>query len=249
MKIKGLYLLAALCCLCSCTVSSLPEDPQSGPEFREVSILAGTMSKSVMKDDNVVWEDGDKISLIFIHPEKGAYVTELAAEIPEGEARVANFKGKLPVAVSTSKGYEENGYAVYPSSAVKADGKVSFYYGGDFNNYDATDNSFNNNGVFAADRRPHAHAYEVQRIQQDIHTTPVDVKNGVVEIYNERFFTDLKPYALEWELMCNGKPFKCGRIDNLDLKPQERKQLSLGYTQKDKSPYSIIHKYGDCSSE
>ena len=126
MKIKGLYLLAALCCLCSCTVSSLPEDPQSGPEFREVSILAGTMSKSVMKDDYVVWEDGDKISLIFIHPEKGAYVTELAAEIPEGEARVADFKGKLPVAVSTSKGYEENGYAVHPSSAVKADGKVSF---------------------------------------------------------------------------------------------------------------------------
>jgi beta-galactosidase len=113
------------------------------------------------------------------------------------------------------------------------DGKVSFLYGGDFNNYDPSDNSFNNNGVFAADRRPHAHAYEVQRIQQDIHTTPVDIKNGVVEIYNERFFTDLTPYALEWELLHNGKPFKTGRIENLDLKPQERKQLSLGYSAAD----------------
>ncbi|MBP3289623.1 MAG: DUF4981 domain-containing protein [Alistipes sp.] len=112
----------------------------------------------------------------------------------------------------------------------EADGKVSFLYGGDFNDYDPSDNSFNNNGVFAADRRPHAHAYEVQRIQQDIHTTPVDIKNGVVEIYNERFFTDLTPYALEWELLCNGKPFKRGRIDDLDLKPQERKQISLGYS-------------------
>ena len=112
----------------------------------------------------------------------------------------------------------------------EADGKVSFLYGGDFNNYDPSDNSFNNNGVFAADRRPHAHAYEVQRIQQDIHTTPVDIKNGVVELYNERFFTDLTPYALEWELLRNGKPFKTGRIENLDLKPQERKQLSLGYS-------------------
>ncbi len=115
----------------------------------------------------------------------------------------------------------------------EADGKVSFLYGGDFNDYDPSDNSFNSNGVFAADRRPHAHAYEVQRIQQDIHTMPVDIKNGVVEIYNERFFTDLKPYALEWELMCNGKPFKRGRIENLDIKPQERKQISLGYSQKD----------------
>ena len=88
--------------------------------------MAGAMSKSVMNDDNVVWEDGDKISLVFNHPEKETYVAELAAEIPEGKAKVATFKGVLPVKVSTSKGYEENGYAVYPSSAVKADGKVSF---------------------------------------------------------------------------------------------------------------------------
>ena len=127
MKIKGLYLLiAALCGLCSCTVETLPDDQNTGQETREVSIMAGAMSKSVMNDDNVVWEDGDKISLVFNHPEKGAYVVELAAEIPEGKAKVATFKGVLPVKVSTSKGYDDDGYAVYPSSAVKADGKVSF---------------------------------------------------------------------------------------------------------------------------
>ena len=127
MKKKGLYLLiAALCGLCSCTVETLPDDQNTGQETREVSIMAGAMSKSVMNDDNVVWEDGDKISLVFNHPEKGAYVVELAAEIPEGKAKVATFKGVLPVKVSTSKGYDDDGYAVYPSSAVKADGKVSF---------------------------------------------------------------------------------------------------------------------------
>lgn len=127
MKIKGLYLLiAALCGLCSCTVETLPDDQNTGLETREVSIMAGAMSKSVMKDDGVVWQDGDKISLVFTHPEKGAYVAELTAEIPEGEARVANFKGVLPVAVSVAKGYDEDGYAVYPSSAVKSDGRISF---------------------------------------------------------------------------------------------------------------------------
>ena len=40
---------------------------------------------------------------------------------------------------------------------------MSFCYGGDYNNYDATDNSFNNNGIIAADRSYHPHAYEVQR--------------------------------------------------------------------------------------
>ena len=58
--------------------------------------------------------------------EKGAYVAELVAEIPEGLARMADFKGKLPVGVSAPKGYDEDGYAGYPSSAVKADGRVSF---------------------------------------------------------------------------------------------------------------------------
>ena len=112
----------------------------------------------------------------------------------------------------------------------EADGKVSFLYGGDFNDYDPSDNSFNSNGVFSADRRPHAHAYEVQRIQQEIHTSPIDLLNGKVEVYNEMFFTDLSAYALEWELLRNGKPFKTGRIGTLDIAPQERKELSLGYT-------------------
>ncbi|MBQ5358105.1 MAG: beta-galactosidase, partial [Alistipes sp.] len=55
----------------------------------------------------------------------------------------------------------------------EADGKVSFYYGGDFNNYDATDNSFNNNGIIAADRTPQAHAWEVKRQYQSIWTEAV----------------------------------------------------------------------------
>ena len=126
MKRKVLYLFAALFGLCSCAVDPLPDDQQSGSEFREVSVMADAMTRTVMKDDAVVWEDGDKIALIFTHPEKGAYVAELVAEIPEGLARMADFKGKLPVGVSASKGYDEDGYAVYPSSAVKADGRVSF---------------------------------------------------------------------------------------------------------------------------
>ena len=113
------------------------------------------------------------------------------------------------------------------------DGKVSFLYGGDFNAYDVSDNSFNNNGCFAPDRTPHAHAYEVQRIQQSIHTTPVDLKRGIVEVYNELFFSDLTPYAMEWELMADGVAQKMGRIDALYVAPQQRKQFTLGYDEQD----------------
>lgn len=113
------------------------------------------------------------------------------------------------------------------------DGKVSWLYGGDFNAYDTSDNSFNNNGCFASDRTPHAHAYEVQRIQQSIHTTPVDLKRGIVEVYNEFFFSDLTPYAMEWELLFDGVAHKMGRIDALYVAPQQRKHFTLGYEESD----------------
>lgn len=118
----------------------------------------------------------------------------------------------------------------------ETDGKVSFNYGGDYNNYDATDNSFNNNGFIAADRRPHAQAYEVKRQHQSIWTSAVDLNAATVEVYNENFFTDLKAYALCWELMQDGVVTKAGRIESLDVAPQQRKQVKLGYTAADICP-------------
>ena len=118
----------------------------------------------------------------------------------------------------------------------ETDGKVSFNYGGDYNNYDATDNSFNNNGFIAADRRPHAQAYEVKRQYQSIWTSAVDLNAATVEVYNENFFTDLKAYALCWELMQDGVVTKAGRIESLDVAPQQRKQVKLGYTAADICP-------------
>lgn len=113
------------------------------------------------------------------------------------------------------------------------DGRVSFLYGGDFNCYDATDNSFNNNGVIAADRTYHPHAYEVQRQYQSVWTSPADLAKGEVEVYNEHFFRGLENYELEWRLARNGEVVKVGRIADLDLAPQQRKVYALGFTSAD----------------
>ena len=116
------------------------------------------------------------------------------------------------------------------------DGKVSFYYGGDYNNYDATDNSFNSNGFIAADRTPQAQAYEVQQQHQSIWTTPIDLAAGKVEVYNENFFINLDSYALVWELQQDGVMTKAGRIDNISVAPQQKAQFALGYSQADICP-------------
>ena len=125
----------------------------------------------------------------------------------------------------------DQGFAHYD-----ADGKVSFYYGGDYNNYDATDNSFNHNGMIAADRTPQAHAWEVKRQYQNIWTEAVDLLSGKVEVYNENFFTCLAPYAMEWELQQDGVVTKAGRVDKLEVTPQQRKTYTLGYTADDICP-------------
>ena len=127
--------------------------------------------------------------------------------------------------------FVDQGFAKY-----EADGKVSFYYGGDYNNYDATDNSFNHNGIIAADRTPQAHAWEVKRQYQSIWTEAVDLQNGKVEVYNEYFFSCLAPYAMEWELQQDGVVTKAGRVDKLEVAPQQRKQYTLGYTAADICP-------------
>ena len=115
----------------------------------------------------------------------------------------------------------------------EADGRVSFYYGGDFNNYDATDNSFNNNGVIAADRTYHPHAYEVQRQYQSVWTEPVDLAKGRVSVYNENFFIGLDNCELEWQVVADGRVVKTGRVTDLEVAPQERREYTLGFGEAD----------------
>ena len=76
----------------------------------------------------------------------------------------------------------------------KVTGKEIMAYGGDFGRYPASDHNFNCNGVIAADRRLHPHAYEVQYYYQDIWVNVPEGKtilDGDIELYNEYFFRNL----------------------------------------------------------
>lgn len=113
------------------------------------------------------------------------------------------------------------------------EGDMIYAYGGDYNRYDASDNNFNCNGLISPDRIPNPHMYEVKKVYQSIWTTPVDLKKGVVNVYNENFFTDLSDYYLEWQLLQNGEPIRQGVVPELDVAPQQTRQLILGYGEKD----------------
>ena len=111
-------------------------------------------------------------------------------------------------------------------------GKMIYAYGGDFNRFDASDINFCNKGLISPDRVPNPHAYEVRHFYQNIWTTPANLKNGEINIFNEYFFRDLSAYYLEWEMLKDGKSVRCGRIDNLNVQPQQtaKVKLNLGET-------------------
>ena len=106
-------------------------------------------------------------------------------------------------------------------------GKEIYAYGGDFNRFDASDNNFCNNGVIGPDRVLNPHANEIGYYYQNIWTTPVDLSKGILSVYNENFFRNLSNYAMEWELVADGKVIRTGRIDELNVAPQQKANYTV----------------------
>ncbi|MGN0190459.1 MAG: glycoside hydrolase family 2 TIM barrel-domain containing protein [Candidatus Cryptobacteroides sp.] len=107
-----------------------------------------------------------------------------------------------------------------------------FAFGGDFNDYDHSDESFNCNGVIAADRSLHPHAYEAAYQHRNIHTSAScgDALEGTVSIYNEYFFRGISDFVLDWTVECDGVPVLRGTYPGkLDVAPQQKSVVSLGY--------------------
>ncbi len=110
-----------------------------------------------------------------------------------------------------------------------------FAFGGDYNERDASDNSFCSNGIIAADRTLHPHAFEVAYQYRSIHTsaTPEEALAGKVNVYNEYFFIDLSRYILHWNVEVDGHSVLTGCVSGLDVEPQQTGQKVLGFDESD----------------
>lgn len=133
---------------------------------------------------------------------------------------------------------------VWPSDPAKTGSDRFFAFGGDFNEEDPSDGSFNCNGIISADRKLHPNAYEVRYQYRSILTTldtlgqPGDsvltgAKERRVNIYNENFFTDLSDYRMLWNVEVGGNAVLSGVVENLNAAPQETVSVGLGFSNKD----------------
>ena len=119
-------------------------------------------------------------------------------------------------------------------SKSRVTGKEIMAYGGDFGRYPASDHNFNCNGVIAADRRLHPHAYEVQYYYQDIWATIPEGKtllDGEIEFYNEYFFRTTDDVEVAATLKTyDGTKFQetpGSSTFPLILKPQQRESIHI----------------------
>ena len=119
----------------------------------------------------------------------------------------------------------------WPADAEKYGTDHIFVYGGDFNDYDPSDNSFCCNGIIAADRTLHPHAYEVAYQYRSILTTAAaeEALAGKVNVYNENFFIDLSRYMLQWNVNVDGLQVLAGVVPSLEAGPQQTVAVDLGY--------------------
>lgn len=95
-------------------------------------------------------------------------------------------------------------------------------FGGDFNDYDPSDGSFNCNGIVASDRSFHPHAYEVRYQYRNILTSLEGVDKGSVrvKVHNEYFFRDLSAYRMIWTLEEEGESVATGVVEEINAAPQ-----------------------------
>lgn len=120
------------------------------------------------------------------------------------------------------------------------DGTEFYAYGGDFDDQ-PNDGPFCINGVFAPDRSPHPHAYEVKKAYQPISVSPKDLQNGIVTIHNKNWFTDLSTTTLRWTVLENGLPIKNGEIKDLHTLPQSNQDIAIPFTPITPQPGSEYH--------
>jgi len=109
---------------------------------------------------------------------------------------------------------------------VNAKGDTVYTYGGDYEPKEAiSDWRFAAKGIFYANRTPYPHAWEMKKVYQDVHTRLQ--KNKVLNIYNEKFFTDLSNVKLHWELVANGMKVQQGDVSSLNVQPQDSALITL----------------------
>jgi len=115
------------------------------------------------------------------------------------------------------------------------DGKEFWAYGGDFGDK-PNDGNFCCNGLVQPDRKPNPSLYEVKKIYQRIHVSPVDILAGKFRVHNEYDFRNLDFTDISWELSADGRVIQKGTLPKLSLAPGAERDLQIPFEKPNLQP-------------
>jgi beta-galactosidase len=125
---------------------------------------------------------------------------------------------------------------------VTRNGKTFIAYGGDFEPASIqTDRNFVCDGIMAANRTPQPGAWEVKKVYQNIKSNLINTNTGEIEVKNWNYFRDLSNYYLTWDLLEDGTTVQSGKIEALNVDPQQTAEipLNVNYPKKDGKEYLL----------
>ena len=110
-------------------------------------------------------------------------------------------------------------------------------YGGDFG-YDDMRTSYNFclNGLVNPDRTPHPAYWEVKKVYQPFAAKAVDIQKGKIKLINKHFFKNLDEFTIKWSLNAEGDVIANGLLNDIDVKPQAERELSLDFSDFNQKP-------------
>ncbi|UCC97929.1 MAG: DUF4981 domain-containing protein [Phycisphaerales bacterium] len=108
------------------------------------------------------------------------------------------------------------------------DGKEFWAYGGDYGD-NPNDGNFCCNGLVQPDRKPNPSLYEVKKVYQRIHVTPVDAKAGRFRVRNEYDFSDLSFTKIRWELSADGKVIQQDTWPRISVAPGAEQNIKISF--------------------
>jgi beta-galactosidase len=108
------------------------------------------------------------------------------------------------------------------------DGITFLAYGGDFGDTPNSSN-FCLNGVLDSYRQPKPHLWEAKYVFQPAKFTMADLERGIINVQNRFFFDNLSKYELRWQLLADGLEVKRGKLDGLNIAPNESMKVELPF--------------------
>lgn len=103
-------------------------------------------------------------------------------------------------------------------------GKPYLAYGHDYHPDLPTDGNFLNNGLVDPYRNGHPHLWEIKRVYQPA-KFEWNEKRHSLEVTNKNFFANIENMTLKWSLLEDGIKVQEGKINNLNIQPQQKQHF------------------------